>query len=115
NPQRRPARPASRSFAIDQPTLLQFVLLSMLLHVLLIVLFGNPTGGARRGEGWPGPLDVTLRRSSPEPGPNFRLAPGTAPAQRAPFQAPPRLDRSAPDEVDRRLPPVAAPAKIERV
>src|SRR5437870_10818502 len=99
NPQRRPARPASRSFAIDQPTLLQFVLLSMLLHVLLIVLFGNPTGGARRSDGWPRSLDVTLRRSSPEPG-SFRLAPGTAPAQRAPLQAPPRLDRSAPAEVD---------------
>ncbi|TMH56277.1 MAG: hypothetical protein E6H55_17175 [Betaproteobacteria bacterium] len=116
NPQRRPARPASRSFAVDQPTLLQFVLLSMLLHVLLIVLFGNPTGGARRNEGWPGPLDVTLRRLSPEAGPSFRLAPGTAPAQRAPLQAPRRLERSAPEEIDQRLtPPAAAPAKIERV
>src|SRR5204863_47367 len=116
NPQRRPARPASRSFASDQPTLLQFVLLSMLLHVLLIVLFGNPTGGARRNEGWPGPLDVTLRRLSPEAGPSFRLAPGTAPAQRAPLQAPRRLERSAPEEIDQRLtPPAAAPAKIERV
>src|SRR5438132_2814075 len=86
NPQRRPARPASRSFAIDQPTLLQFVLLSMLLHVLLIVLFGNPTGGARRSDGWPGSLDVTLRRSSPEPGSRFRLAPASAPAPGAPFQ-----------------------------
>src|SRR6266850_7168948 len=57
NPQRRPARPASRSFAVDSPTLLQFVLLSMLLHVLLIVLFGNPPGGAaRRSEAWWGPL-----------------------------------------------------------
>src|SRR5438477_134713 len=116
NPQRRPARLASRPFAIDQPTLLQFVLLSMLLHVLLIVLFGNPTGGARRNEGWPGPLDVTLRRLSPEAGPSFRLAPGTAPAQRAPLQAPRRLERSAPEEIDQRLtPPAAAPAKIERV
>ena len=116
NPQRRPARPASRSFTIDQPTLLQFVLLSMLLHVLLIMLFGNPTGGARRNEGWPGPLDVTLRRLSPEAGPSFRLAPGTAPAQRAPLQAPRRLERSAPEEIDQRLtPPAAAPAKIERV
>src|SRR5205809_948686 len=116
NPQRRPARPAFRSFAIDQPTLLQFVLLSMLLHVLLIVLFGNPTGGARRNEGGPGPLDVTLRRLSPEAGPSFKLAPGTAPAQRAPLQAPRRLERSAPEEIDQRVtPPAAAPAKIERV
>jgi hypothetical protein len=76
NPQRSLARPASRSFAVDQPTLLQFVLLSMLLHVLLIVLFGNPAGGTRRGEEWWGPLDVTLRRLSPEPGSGFRRAPG---------------------------------------
>ncbi|HEX9275655.1 MAG TPA: hypothetical protein VGA51_04550 [Casimicrobiaceae bacterium] len=110
NPQRRPARPASRSFAVDQPTLLQFVLLSMLLHVLLIVLFGNPVGGTRRGEAWWGPLDVTLRRLAPEAGSGFRPAPGAAPPARR------RLDRNAPDEVDKQLtPPVVAPAPIERV
>src|SRR6266545_2621443 len=110
NPQRRPARPASRSFAVDQPKLLQFVLLSMLLHVLLIVLFGNPVGGTRRGEAWWGPLDVTLRRLAPEAGSGFRPAPGAAPPARR------RLDRNAPDEVDKQLtPPVVAPAPIERV
>src|SRR5258706_1906155 len=83
NPQRRPARPASRSFAVDSPTLLQFVLLSMLLHVLLIVLFGNPPGGAaRRSEAWWGPLDVTLRRVSPPPGSGLKPTPG--PASNAP-------------------------------
>src|SRR5438046_9149546 len=118
NPQRRPAPPASRSFVVDQPTLLQFVLLSMLLHVLLIVLFGNPSSGARRSEGWPGPLDVTLRRLAPEPGSGFRTAPGTVvpSAQRAPPRAPPRLDRSAPEELDQRLPPtVAAPVELQRL
>src|SRR5437667_261473 len=66
----------------------------------------------------PSPLDVTWRRSSPEPSPSFRLAPGTAvtPTRRALLPAPPRLDRSAPEEVDQRLaPPVAAPEKMERV
>jgi hypothetical protein len=144
NPPRRLARPASRSFAVDQPTLLQFVLLSMLLHVLLIVLFGNPVGGTRGGEKWWGPLDVTLRRLSPEPGSGFRLAPGAetstpsvslhrlervperviapditqdaAPAQPAPAQAVPRLYRPAPEEVDKPLtPPTVAPAEIERI
>ena len=144
NPQRRPARPASRSFAVDQPTLLQFVLLSMLLHVLLIVLFGNPAGVTRGGEQWWGPLDVTLRRLSPEPGSGFRLAPGAetstpgvslhrlervpepviapditqdaAPAQPAPAQALPRLYRPAPEEVDKPLTtPTVAPAEIERI
>src|SRR5438552_33628 len=144
NPQRRPARPASRSFAVDQPTLLQFVLLSMLLHVLLIVLFGNPAVGTRGGEQWWGPLDVTLRRLSPAPGSGFRLAPGAetstpgvslhrlervpepviapditqdaAPAQPAPAQALPRLYRPAPEEVDKPLTtPTVAPAEIERI
>jgi hypothetical protein len=163
NPQRRPARPASRSVTVDPPTLLQFVLLSMLLHALLIVLFGNPVGGsARRSEGWWGPLDVTLGRLSPEPGSGFRLAPGAetsargaslrrrsagaadmnrlqrvpepadasqpaqeaapaaeeaaTPAQPAPAQALPRLNRTAPEEVDRPLTPsVVSPAKIERI
>src|SRR5271156_4061865 len=73
---RNATRFGSRTAAVDPPTLLQFVLLSMLLHLLLVVLFGNPTGGARRDEAWWGPLDVTLRPPSPEPGSEFRLAPG---------------------------------------
>ncbi len=126
----------------------------MLLHVLVIVLFGNPAGGsARRSEGWLGPLDVTLQRLSPQSG--FRLAPraetnapgvslrrrpgGAADANRLerasepvnasepareaapraqpePAQALPRLDRPAPQEVDKPLTPVpAAPSEIERV
>lgn len=57
--------------------LLQFVLLSMLLHLLVVVLFGtNVSSGARRGGGWLGPLDVTLRQMSPERGSGFTLAPG---------------------------------------
>ena len=62
---------------VGSPTLVQFVLLSMLLHALLIVLLGTATsGGARRGDGWWGPLDVTLRPMSPERGAGFTLAPG---------------------------------------
>ena len=61
--------------AIEPPTLLQFVLLSMALHVLVIVLFGTASGGgARRGEGWWGPLDVNLRQLAPDRG--FTSAPG---------------------------------------
>ncbi len=57
--------------------LLQFVLLSMLLHVLVVLIFGSATmSGARRGDGWLGPLDVTLRQMSPERGAGFTLAPG---------------------------------------
>jgi hypothetical protein len=61
----------------ESPLLLQFVLLSMLLHVLVVLMFGTATlGGARRGDGWLGPLDVTLRQLSPERGSGFTLAPG---------------------------------------
>jgi len=100
--ERKRARPRSGSFAVYQPTLLQFLLLSMLLHVLLVVLFGNPTGGAaRRGEGWWGPLDVTLRRFSPESGSGVRLAPGT--------------EKGAPsDTLLRRLRDAAAPPAAEK-
>ena len=62
---------------VVSPTLLQFVFLSMLLHLLLVVLFGNtPSGSSRRGDGWLGPLDVTLRQLSPERGSGFTWAPG---------------------------------------
>ena len=41
----------------------------MALHVLVIVLFGTQSGGgAHRGEGWWGPLDVDLRQLAPEQG-----------------------------------------------
>jgi hypothetical protein len=75
--QRTYARPQNSPANVVSPTLLQFVLLSMLLHLLLVVLFGNsPSGSARRGDGWLGPLDVTLRQLSPERGSGFTWAPG---------------------------------------
>ena len=53
NPQRRIARLPYSSIKVESPVLLQFVLLSMLLHVLVVVIFGNTSsGGARRGDGW---------------------------------------------------------------
>lgn len=74
---RRSARPGSPATTVEPPTLMRFVLLSMLLHVLVIVVFGTaPGGGARRDGGSWGSLDVTLRPLSREPGSGFRLAPG---------------------------------------
>jgi hypothetical protein len=126
--------------------LFQFVVLSMLLHLLLIVLFGNPTGGMRRDQAWWGPLDVTLRPPAPEPGPEFRLAPGMeinapgsnlsqpvgaatnpapVPPRRATESAPaplpsgetlPRLNPSAPEEVNKMLsPPTVSPGTVEPI
>ena len=93
---RRPsARTRPRSFADDQPTLLQFVLLSMLLHVLLIVLFGNPSGGSARGkEQWWGPLDVRLW-PVPRTGTGDGLVPSLQPP--APGARAPRRARAAPE------------------
>lgn len=155
-----------------EPPLLQFVLLSLLLHMLVILLFGTTNyGSARRGDSLFGTLDVTLREISPERGSGFMLAPGadstlpgaallrrlegltTAPvappkrdvAQPAPTSPPvaasaapapaeqvipdatlstrpppaetlPRLDRSAPVEVDKPLvAPVPTPAPAPQV
>ena len=135
----QPTRPRYRSVAIEPPPLIQFVVLSMLLHMLLIVLFGNPAGSSRRGnEDWFGPLEVILGGRSPEPGSEFRLAPGLetkspgpallprpgataapAPSPRRTLEAPatppaavetlPRLSPSAPEEVDKPLAPAAPP------
>lgn len=71
---------ARRKFAttrVDEPTLIQFVVLSMLVHVLVIMLFGDASrGGTRRGDDLLGALDVTLRRLAPESGADLTLAPG---------------------------------------
>ena len=53
----------------ERPSLDQFVLLSLMLHVLAIVLFGDTTGGgARRGEKLLGALTVTVQRLLPQNG-----------------------------------------------
>ena len=53
----------------ERPPLEQFVLLSLMLHVLAIVLFGDTTGGgARRGEKLWGALTVTVQRLLPQNG-----------------------------------------------
>ena len=75
--QRKSDQSRHSPFQVESPPLVQFVLLSMLLHGLLIVLLGTTTsGGARRGDGWWGPLEITLRPISPESGAGFTLAPG---------------------------------------
>ncbi|MCY7389027.1 MAG: hypothetical protein LH481_13375 [Burkholderiales bacterium] len=59
-------------FMVERPSLDQFVLLSLMLHVLAIVLFGDTTGGgARRGEKIWGALTVTVQGLLPDP--NARL------------------------------------------
>jgi len=119
---RKPARRGVASVRIDEPTLIQFVVLSMLVHVLVIILFGDASrGGARRGEDLLGALDVTLRRLSPEPGSGFKLAPGSdtaspgaalLPRPQAPVSAPAARPSVEPSPAE--SPPVPEPLPIER-
>ena len=54
-------------FTVERPSLDQFVLLSLMLHVLVIVLFGDTIGGgARRGEKLWGALTVTVQSLLPD-------------------------------------------------
>lgn len=54
-------------FTVEHPSLDQFVLLSLMLHVLVIVLFGDTAGGgARRGEKLWGALTVTVQSLLPD-------------------------------------------------
>ena len=141
---RRPARRRYVAATVDSPTLFQFVALSMLVHVLVILLFGNVQSiGDRESESWWGPLNVTLRRLTPEIGSGIRLAPGAdrgeaersllrqpevrretpreqaptraepTPEPPAPVEALPRQNLEAPEPVDREM--IQQPAPIEHI
>jgi hypothetical protein len=121
NVHRQPARRGFASVKLDEPTLVQFVVLSMLVHVLVIVLFGDTSrGGARRGEDLLGTLDVTLRRLSREPGESFRLAPGAdipSPGTALLPRPRSRASAAAPQPPVEQIPaesPVAAEPSLER-
>ncbi|MGD9954032.1 MAG: hypothetical protein AB7S87_15785, partial [Burkholderiales bacterium] len=58
-PPPRGKRNAHRS--VERPSLLQFVVLSFLLHALVILSLGTPTGGSPDGRATWGSLDVTIR------------------------------------------------------
>lgn len=117
----------------ERPTLEQFVLLSLMLHVLVIVLFGDTAGGgARRGEKLWGALTVTVQNLLPErrvelktdrggvlpqrPAPDTRIAPASpgkaapgtvAPASAATEAAPPAEDAAPPAQAPSfELPPL---------
>ncbi len=82
----------------ERPPLFQFVILSMLLHLLLIVLIGDANrSAARRGDGFWGSLDVSLRGLAPDPGMGSRLAPGVDTSPRGAVTArPPQGASDAP-------------------
>ncbi len=113
-------------FTFERPSLDQFVVLSLMLHVLLIVLFGDTTGGgARRGEKLWGALTVTVQGFLPDSGIGLKLDRGATllktpvselrPAPVSPgavsrnrdVDAPAPVEKSAP--VEEATPPAQAP------
>lgn len=79
------------------PPLWHFVFLSMLLHVLLIALFGAPSGGSREGRAMWGSMQVELRGLLIEATPARPAVPlieTAPPAPADPFPAPTRADRA---------------------
>ena len=63
----------------ERPSLDQFVLLSLMLHVLAILLFGDTTGGsARRGEKLWGALTVNVQRLLPHSSAGLKSGRGVA-------------------------------------
>jgi hypothetical protein len=82
------------------PPLWHFVFLSMLLHLLLIALFGAPSGGSREGRAMWGSMQVELRglliEATPAR-PTVPLIEVPPPAPADPFPAPTRSDRAPRD------------------
>ncbi len=79
-------------FTVERPSLDQFVLLSLMLHVLVIVLFGDTIGGgARKGEKLWGALTVTVQSLLPD-----RNAELKSDAEKTVLQRPAPGARSAP-------------------
>lgn len=77
--QNRFSRSKFQLFTAERPSLDQFILLSLMLHVLVIALFGETSdGGARRGEKLWGALTVTVQGMMPERGIGLTLDRGAA-------------------------------------
>src|SRR5262249_18759052 len=120
-----PARSVRRSALEDVPPLWQFVFLSMLLHALLIALFGAPSGGSRQGRamwgslegvinapGAPEPLGLRVeRRLRPEPAPT----PPQASRIVTPNPAPPPPPRAKEQLEPRPLPETVKEAPTPKV
>jgi hypothetical protein len=100
--------PHATTMRLDEPTLARFVLLSLLLHIWLVLLFGTTTGGGARSELAPGDIfDVRLRPRIDESGASLRWTPGTSAA--TPGSALLPRDRSAGRPAPRAA-PVTKPA-----
>lgn len=98
---------------IEKPPLWQFVVLSVLLHVLAIFLFGAPTGGSPGGRAIWGTLDVVILGASPPAAPLLKLDRTPVAPAPAPHISEPRPRPFKPQPVP--VPPASPPAEVERV
>jgi len=128
-----------------RPPLGQFIVLSILLHMLAILIFGAPRGGSREGHALFGSLDVVIAdswrepRARPGPGRDLaeprgtplpplvapraapeiapRAAPGIPPAPAAPPKLLPAPEAAAPpaETAPEALSPVAVPPLLDRI
>lgn len=93
---------------IEDTPLSQFVLLSLLLHVMFILMFGAPSGGSREGRAMWGSMQVLLTAPPRAPEPILKL-------DRAPVlpvaPAPRPLDPSVAREIERTAAPPVRPAE----
>jgi hypothetical protein len=91
------------------PAMWRFVLLSMLLHAMLIALFGAPTGGSSEGRAMWGSMQVELRglliEAPRPPAPALRM---NEPERETP--APAREDRGPAEGAVPLTPPIDTPA-----
>ena len=142
-----PSPPAWRPRASfdGRPPLGQFIVLSILLHMLAILIFGAPRGGSREGHALFGSLDVVIAdswrepRARPSPGRDLdepramplppllapraapevasRAAPGITPAPAAPPKLAPAPEAVAPpaETAPEVLSPVAVPPLLDRI
>lgn len=101
--------PAGSSHADAQPPLLRFVILSVLLHTLAVVLFGDTGDRIARSGGVPwGSLDVTLQRKPYGRDAGADVAPAADSA--APVAAPRSVTQRAPDpSASQQAQPAATP------
>ena len=96
---------------LERPSLDQFVLLSLMLHVLVIVLFGDTSGGgARRGEKLWGALTVTVQGFLPISGVGLKLDRDITPRTRADAAPPPAPALREPSQRREEIAPASASA-----
>ncbi len=86
-PRVRAPKPLTPPPAFDKPPVASFVLLSLLLHVLAILVFGAPSGGSREGRAMWGALRVTLQEAPREVMPVLKVERELAAVPQARVQA----------------------------